>query len=75
MLKLACLVSCPARALTTMYVPYTGIKNSPGRDGDGSAATSARLFYPNAVGLDTIGNIYIADVSNQAVRMLVNPGI
>ena len=58
-----------------MYAPYTGRKGNSGRDGDGSAATSARLTYPNAVGLDSNGKIYIADTSNQALRMLVYQGI
>ncbi len=44
--------------------------------GDGSAATSANLFGPNAVAVDTSGNIYIADMSNNRVRKLtISTGI
>ncbi|MGA3211564.1 MAG: hypothetical protein ABSD20_09665 [Terriglobales bacterium] len=32
-----------------------------GYAGDGGLATSAKLYYPNGVGLDPAGNLYIAD--------------
>ncbi len=38
--------------------------------GDGVAATAAELNYPDAVALDTLGNIYIADVSNNRIRKI-----
>ena len=41
---------------------------SPGFDGDSKEATSASLFYPNGVAVDTYGNIYIADYNNNRVR-------
>ena len=36
--------------------------------GDGGQATSATLFTPSAVALDTTGNIYIADTRNNRIR-------
>jgi sugar lactone lactonase YvrE len=39
-----------------------------GYSGDGGAATSAKLYYPTGVTLDTGGNIYIADYFNYRIR-------
>jgi sugar lactone lactonase YvrE len=39
-----------------------------GYSGDGGAATSAELHGPNAVAVDTAGNIYIADYYNNRIR-------
>ena len=36
--------------------------------GDNGAATSATLRYPHGVGLDTAGNVYIADKDNFRIR-------
>src|SRR6202522_4270858 len=38
--------------------------------GDGGLATSAEIDYPLGVGLDTAGNIYIADTDNDRIRMV-----
>ncbi len=44
--------------------------------GDGSTATSANLFYPRAVAVDSAGNIFIADSENSRVRKVsVSTGI
>ena len=45
---------------------------SPGFAGDGGPATSAQLYYPAGIALDSAGNLYIADASNNRVRK-VNP--
>ena len=39
-----------------------------GYSGDGGAATSARLKYPDAVSVDASGNVYIGDTEDYRVR-------
>jgi uncharacterized protein (TIGR03437 family) len=43
---------------------------SEGFSGDGGAATSATLNYPYGVRVDSAGRIFIADTSNNRVRMI-----
>ena len=44
--------------------------------GDNGAATSATLNYPRGVGLDTAGNVYIADMYNNRIRKVtISTGI
>jgi sugar lactone lactonase YvrE len=45
-----------------------GIDGKGGFSGDGGAATSAKLYYPHSVALDTSGNLYIADSQNHRIR-------
>jgi len=40
--------------------------------GDGGVATSALLYFPEGVGFDTAGNLYIADTRDNRIR-IVNP--
>ena len=49
--------------------------NSAGYSGDGGAATNARLNVPSGVALDAFGNLYIADMSNNCIRMVGANGI
>ena len=46
-----------------------------GYDGDGGPATQASLFVPEAVTLDSVGNIYIGDWSNNVIRKVNTAGI
>ncbi len=46
-----------------------------GYSGDGGPATSAKLFYPIGVAIDTTGNIYIADYYNNVIRKVNTSGI
>ncbi len=41
-----------------------------GFSGDNGAATSAKLYYPRSVAVDSGGNIYIADMQNSRIRMV-----
>lgn len=52
----------------------TTIAGTPGScsyTGDGGKGTSATLYYPQGVGVDTSGNLYIGDGSNCVVRKLI----
>jgi sugar lactone lactonase YvrE len=42
-----------------------------GYSGDGLAATSAALNNPNAVAVDSRGNVYVADSGNHALRVVI----
>lgn len=46
-----------------------------GYNGDDQPATSATLALPEGVATDSAGNIYIADKSNQRIRMVDTSGI
>jgi len=46
-----------------------------GYSGDGGQATSAEFYYPNAVGFDGAGNMYVADESNSAIREINLSGV
>ena len=43
--------------------------------GDGGLATSASLFAPTGLGIDTAGNLYVVDTGNQRIRRIGPDGI
>ena len=45
---------------------------TPGYSGDNGPATSAKLYGPKGVAVDSAGNLYIADTSNQRIRKVLN---
>ncbi len=47
---------------------------TPSYSGDGGAGTPAQLNHPYGVGLDSRGNLYIADTDNDVIRRLDNSG-
>jgi uncharacterized protein (TIGR03437 family) len=48
---------------------------TPGYTGDNGPATSAQLYGPTAVAVDSAGNLYIADTTNQCIRKVANAAI
>jgi len=48
--------------------------STAGYSGDGSPATGAMLSNPIGLALDSGGNLYIADSSNNVIRMIDNYG-
>ncbi len=53
---------------TSSVINTVAGSSTSGYSGDGAAATSAGLYYPCGVAVDTAGNIYIADYYNNRVR-------
>jgi hypothetical protein len=49
--------------------------NAGNYSGDGGAATNATLAYPFGVGLDLLGNLYVADAVNNRIRRVDTNGI
>jgi uncharacterized protein (TIGR03437 family) len=47
----------------------------PGFSGDGGAATSASFLLPGGIGVDTAGNLFIADIGNNRIRKVNTAGI
>jgi hypothetical protein len=60
----------PGGIITT----YAGT-GAAGSSGDGGLATSAELNSPYGVALDGAGNLYIADTTNNRIRMVTPGGI
>ncbi len=48
---------------------YAGT-GTAGYNGDNIAATSAELYYPESIAVDDTGTLYIADKSNNRIRMV-----
>ena len=46
----------------------------PGYRGDGGAATNAALDHPEGVGVDSLGDVYIADSFNFRIRVVIPKG-
>lgn len=55
---------------------YAGNNSSgAGYGGDGGAATSALLNNPSGLALDSSGNLYIADTTNNLIRKVTSAGV
>jgi trimeric autotransporter adhesin len=52
-----------------------GTGSSDGYSGDGGPATSAELYWPEGVALDSAGNLFIADSGNSCIRKVSTSGI
>lgn len=53
---------------------FTNPNGTGGYNGDGIAATSAKLNFPYAVAFDAVGDMYIPDSANQRVRKVIAVG-
>lgn len=51
------------------------VDGSAGYTGDGGPGTTAQVFHPSALALDSAGNLFIADTSNEVIRKLTPAGI
>jgi len=74
-LVLACLLGslapCRLQAQNITLAPVITTvagNGSPGHTGDGSAATSADVYYPTGVAVDRAGNLYIAEFYDNCIR-------
>jgi trimeric autotransporter adhesin len=47
---------------------YAGLPDNAGYSGDGEAASSAQVNFPEAVAVDASGNLFIADSNNNVIR-------
>ena len=63
------------RRVSPQGIITTVAGSSQGFSGDGGPATSAKLWEPQGVAVDTSGNVYIADTRNQRIRKVNSSGI
>lgn len=60
---------------STGFISTIAGTGTAGYNGDGIAATTARLHFPSGVGVDLAGNVYISDRTNQRLRKINTQGI
>jgi len=57
-------------AANTGIITTVAGTGTPGFSGDGGAATSAELYFPTGIAVDSKGNIYVADFRNYRIRKI-----
>jgi uncharacterized protein (TIGR03437 family) len=68
---LICLAMCSVGAWAQQYTISTVAGNhTQGYMGDGSAATSAEIYSPGQIAIDSSGDIYFADTGNHRIRKI-----
>jgi len=50
------------------YITTVAGNGIAGYSGDNGTATSAELYFPTGVAVDSMGNLFIADISNHCIR-------
>ena len=64
------------RKVNSLGIITTVVGNgTPGYTGDGGPATNAQLHFPEGLGFDSFGNLYVADSYNNCVRKVDTLGI
>ena len=63
------------RKITGANISTVAGDGTEGYGGDGGAATGAQLKLPQALAVDTAGNLYIADTYNHRIRKVVGVNI
>ena len=58
------------RRITADGMIDTVAGNGYGFSGDGDPATAAALTYPGGVAVDNSGNVYVADLASNVIRIL-----
>jgi hypothetical protein len=58
------------QAMTAGHIYTIAGNGTAGFSGDGAPATSAELYYPSAVAVDSHGNVLIADLRNDRIRVV-----
>ena len=61
-------ITIAAIVIPAGYIETVAGDGTAGYNGDDISATSAELYYPGGVAVDSIGNIYIADWANNRIR-------
>ena len=64
--------SCVRKVSDGVITTVAGIGTDGGFSGDNGPATSARLYIPRGVAVDSAGDLYIADSENNRVRKVSN---
>ncbi len=57
---------------TTGILTRVAGNGTTGFSGDNGPATSAQLYFPTGVAVDSAGNVYISDTDNNRIRMVAN---
>jgi hypothetical protein len=60
---------------TNGFITTVAGNGTYGYSGNGGAATNAELTYPSGVAVDATGNLFIADLYNNAIRKMGTNGI
>jgi uncharacterized protein (TIGR03437 family) len=60
------------RKVSSGVITTVAGNGTPGFSGDNGPATSAQLYYPSAITVDSAGNLYIDDALNQRIRKVSN---